>query len=61
MWEGEREGGRTSDRQLGTAGDELQELASGGGIVVAHNLDQVPDRPTLDIEAVVRLQSFAQR
>lgn len=49
-----------SNRKFGTAGDELQEVPSASRIVGGHDLDQVTDRFTLNIESVIGLDGFIQ-
>lgn len=51
---------RTADGQLGASCDKLEVTPACRCVVVRHNLDEVPDRSALDIEAVVGLQRLAQ-
>ncbi len=51
---------RTTDGQLRATSDELQIAAARRGVVLGHDLDEVPDSTALYIEAVVSLQRLAE-
>jgi len=48
----------TSDRELWTTGNELQEISSAVLVVSSHDLDEIADSLAFDIESMVGLDCF---